>query len=72
MIASFYAFFYSHYEDYLSSSFPFGSYKLVFISPEMAVSSMSLGASMCIFSSQVLFDEKVIDQVSFLLHMLIS
>ncbi|XXG51107.1 hypothetical protein AAC387_Pa02g4956 [Persea americana] len=53
---------FSHYEDYLSSSFPFGSYKQVFISPEMAVSSMSLGASMCIFSSQVLFDEKVIDQ----------
>lgn len=64
--------FYSHYEDYLSSPFPFGSYKQVFITPEMVVSSLSLGASMCIFSSQVLFDEKVIDQVSFLLHILIS
>lgn len=30
----------------------------------MAVSSLSLGASISIFSSQVLFDEKVIDQVS--------
>lgn len=53
---------FSHYEDYLSASFPFGSYKQVFIAPEMVVSPMSLGASMCIFSSQVLFDEKVIDQ----------
>ncbi|KAK9278347.1 hypothetical protein L1049_027912 [Liquidambar formosana] len=53
---------FSHYEDYLSASFPFGSYKQVFIAPEMAISSLSLGASMSIFSSQVLFDEKVIDQ----------
>ncbi|XP_058078257.1 transcription initiation factor TFIID subunit 2 isoform X2 [Magnolia sinica] len=53
---------FSHYEDYLSTSFPFGSYKHVFITPEMAISPMSLGASMCIFSSQILFDEKVIDQ----------
>ncbi|XP_010265284.1 PREDICTED: transcription initiation factor TFIID subunit 2 isoform X2 [Nelumbo nucifera] len=53
---------FSHYEDYLSASFPFGSYKQVFIAPEIAVSSLSLGASMSVFSSQVLFDEKVIDQ----------
>ncbi|KAK3032920.1 hypothetical protein RJ639_036501 [Escallonia herrerae] len=53
---------FSHYEEYLSSSFPFGSYTQVFISPEMAVSSSSFGASMSIFSSQILFDEKVIDQ----------
>ncbi|KAK1287753.1 hypothetical protein QJS10_CPB19g01579 [Acorus calamus] len=51
-----------HYEDYLSASFPFASYKQVFIPPEMSISSMSLGASMCIFSSQILHDEKVIDQ----------
>ncbi|KAL5722272.1 hypothetical protein ACHQM5_005812 [Ranunculus cassubicifolius] len=53
---------FSHYEDYLSAPFPFGSYKQVFIKPEMAISSLSVGASMCIFSSQVLYDEKVIDQ----------
>ncbi|GMQ11180.1 hypothetical protein CsSME_00053926 [Camellia sinensis var. sinensis] len=53
---------FSHYEEYLSASFPFGSYTQVFIAPEMAISSMSLGASMTIFSSQVLYDEKVIDQ----------
>lgn len=53
---------FSHYEDYLSASFPFGSYKQVFIAPEMAISSLSFGASMGVFSSQVLFDEKVIDQ----------
>ncbi|KAJ4974000.1 hypothetical protein NE237_007174 [Protea cynaroides] len=53
---------FSHYEEYLSAPFPFGSYKQVFIAPEMAVSSLSLGASMSIFTSQVLFDEKVIDQ----------
>lgn len=54
----------SCYKDYLSVDFPFDSYTQVFIEPEMAVSSLSLGASMSIFSSQVLFDEKVIDQVS--------
>ncbi|KAJ7956578.1 transcription initiation factor TFIID subunit 2 [Quillaja saponaria] len=53
---------FSCYKDYLSANFPFESYKQVFIDPEMAVSSLSLGASMSIFSSQVLFDEKVIDQ----------
>ncbi|XP_076922819.1 transcription initiation factor TFIID subunit 2-like isoform X2 [Bidens hawaiensis] len=53
---------YSHYEHYLSTKFPFGSYTQVFINPEMAVSSLSLGASMNIFSSQILFDEKIIDQ----------
>ncbi|KAG2667311.1 hypothetical protein I3760_15G108100 [Carya illinoinensis] len=53
---------FSCYKDYLSVDFPFESYKQVFIEPEMAVSSVSLGASMSIFSSQALFDEKVIDQ----------
>ncbi|KAG1358725.1 putative Transcription initiation factor TFIID subunit 2 [Cocos nucifera] len=53
---------FSYYEDYLSTSFPFGSYKQIFIPPEMTISSMSLGASMCIFSSHLLFDDKVIDQ----------
>ncbi|XP_073310430.1 transcription initiation factor TFIID subunit 2 isoform X3 [Primulina huaijiensis] len=59
------AFFYnafSHYEDYLSASFPFGSYAQVFIAPEMAVSSCSLGASISVFSSHLLFDDKLIDQ----------
>ncbi|KAK7388774.1 hypothetical protein VNO78_23601 [Psophocarpus tetragonolobus] len=53
---------FSCYKDYLSVDFPFASYTQVFIDPEMAVSSLSLGASMSIFSSQVLFDEMVIDQ----------
>ncbi|KAH7528799.1 hypothetical protein FEM48_Zijuj05G0110600 [Ziziphus jujuba var. spinosa] len=53
---------YSFYKDYLSVNFPFGSYKQVFVEPEMAVSSLCLGASMSIFSSQILFDEKIIDQ----------
>lgn len=53
----------SHYEDYLSASFPFGSYTQVFIAPEMTVSSWSSGASMSIFSSQLLYDEKLINQV---------
>ncbi|KAH1118114.1 hypothetical protein AAZX31_17G117900 [Glycine max] len=53
---------FSCYKDYLSVDFPFDSYTQVFIEPEMAVSSLSLGASMSVFSSQVLFDEKVIDQ----------
>ncbi|GAU19050.1 hypothetical protein TSUD_193870, partial [Trifolium subterraneum] len=53
---------FSCYKDYLSVDFPFDSYKQVFLEPEMAVSSLSLGASMSIFSSQVLYDEKVIDQ----------
>ncbi|XP_023767064.1 transcription initiation factor TFIID subunit 2 isoform X2 [Lactuca sativa] len=53
---------YSHYEHYLSTKFPFGSYTQVFIDPEMAVSSLSLGASMSIFSSQILYEEKIIDQ----------
>jgi transcription initiation factor TFIID subunit 2 len=61
--------FYSCYKDYLLMDFPFESYKQVFVEPEMAVSSLSLGASMSIFSSQALFDEKVIDQVG---HSLIS
>ncbi|KAM0952687.1 putative peptidase M1, membrane alanine aminopeptidase, peptidase M4/M1, CTD superfamily [Dioscorea sansibarensis] len=51
-----------HYEDYLSMSFPFGSYKQIFILPELLTSSVNLGASMCMFSSEILFDEKVIDQ----------
>ncbi|MQL82518.1 hypothetical protein Taro_015000 [Colocasia esculenta] len=53
---------FSHYEDYLSASFPFRSYKQVFIPPESSVSLVNLGASMCIFPSNLLFDEKVIDQ----------
>ncbi|XP_031287927.1 transcription initiation factor TFIID subunit 2 [Pistacia vera] len=53
---------FSHYEAYLEAKFPFGSYKQVFLAPEMAVSSSTFGASMSIFSSQVLYDEKVIDQ----------
>ncbi|XP_060205603.1 transcription initiation factor TFIID subunit 2 isoform X2 [Lycium barbarum] len=53
---------FSYYEDYLSASFPFGSYTQVFISPEIAISSVSLGASLSIFSSQLLFDEKVINK----------
>ncbi|KAK2663584.1 hypothetical protein Ddye_002158 [Dipteronia dyeriana] len=53
---------FSHYETYLEAKFPFGSYKQVFLAPEMAVSSTTFGASMSIFSSQVLYDEKVIDQ----------
>ncbi|KAL9239420.1 hypothetical protein vseg_013745 [Gypsophila vaccaria] len=51
-----------HYETYLESSFPFGSYKQVFIAPETVISSVTLGASMAVFSSHMLFDEKVIDQ----------
>ncbi|XP_047327901.1 transcription initiation factor TFIID subunit 2-like isoform X2 [Impatiens glandulifera] len=54
---------FSHYEEYLKTSFPLGSYTQVFIPTEMAISSMSLGASMTIFSSHLLFDDKVIDQV---------
>ncbi|KAK4361969.1 hypothetical protein RND71_017210 [Anisodus tanguticus] len=53
---------FSYYEDYLSASFPFGSYTQAFISPEIAISSVSLGASLSIFSSQLLFDEKVINK----------
>lgn len=37
----------------------------------MAVSSFSLGASMSIFSSQILFDEKIIDQVGDPSHVLL-
>ncbi|KAF2325520.1 hypothetical protein GH714_029810 [Hevea brasiliensis] len=53
---------FNHYEEYLDAKFPFGSYTQVFLAPEMAVSSSSLGASISIFSSQVLYDERVIDQ----------
>lgn len=60
-----YSYIHSCYKDYLAVNFPFGSYKQVFIEPEMAVSSLSSGASMSIFSSQVLFDEKIIDQVCY-------
>jgi len=59
----------SCYKDYLAVDFPFDSYTQVFIEPETAVSALSLGASMSIFSSQVMFDEKVIDQVSSLLQL---
>ncbi|TYH08813.1 hypothetical protein ES288_A07G046700v1 [Gossypium darwinii] len=53
---------FSEYEQYLDAKFPFGSYNQVFLSPEMAISSSTVGASLCILTSQVLFDEKVIDQ----------
>ncbi|CAM8974118.1 unnamed protein product [Rhodiola kirilowii] len=53
---------FSHFENYLSAPFPFGSYKQVFIAPEMAISTHNTGASMSILSSQVLYDEKIIDQ----------
>ncbi|XP_074579970.1 transcription initiation factor TFIID subunit 2 [Curcuma longa] len=52
----------SQYEDYLSTSFPFGSYKQIFIPPELTISSWSFGASLCIFGSDILFDDSVIDQ----------
>ncbi|XP_074343481.1 transcription initiation factor TFIID subunit 2 [Apium graveolens] len=60
-VGYFYSMF-SYYEDYLGTSFPFGSYTQVFIAPEMAVSSLSVGASMSVFSSKVLYEENVIDQ----------
>ncbi|KAL6846135.1 hypothetical protein ACP4OV_023583 [Aristida adscensionis] len=53
---------YSCYEDYLAVPFPFGLYKQIFLPSEMTVSPISLGASTCIFSSDILHDEKVIDQ----------
>ncbi|XP_048137584.1 transcription initiation factor TFIID subunit 2 isoform X3 [Rhodamnia argentea] len=61
-VGFFYSAFSSHYEEYLGAKFPFGSYKQIFIAPEMTVSSSSLGASMSIFSSQVLHDENIIDK----------
>ncbi|KAL6600790.1 hypothetical protein ACP70R_045075 [Stipagrostis hirtigluma subsp. patula] len=54
---------YSCYEDYLAAPFPFGLYKQIFLPSEMTVSPTSLGASTCIFSSDILHDEKVIDQI---------
>ncbi|CAI0547843.1 unnamed protein product [Linum tenue] len=53
---------FKYYEDYLDANFPFGSYTQIFLAPEMVVTSSSLGAAMCVFSSQLLYDEKVIDQ----------
>ncbi|ESQ27774.1 hypothetical protein EUTSA_v10018013mg [Eutrema salsugineum] len=53
---------YSYYEDYLSAKFPFGFYKQVFLPPEIVVCSSSLGASLSVFSSHMLYDERVIDQ----------
>ncbi|XP_065860685.1 transcription initiation factor TFIID subunit 2 isoform X2 [Euphorbia lathyris] len=53
---------FNYYEEYLDAKFPFGSYTQIFLSPEVVVSSSSLGASISIFSSQVLYDERVIDQ----------
>ncbi|ONM54926.1 Transcription initiation factor TFIID subunit 2 [Zea mays] len=52
---------YSCYEDYLAAPFPLGLYKQIFLPSEMTVLPASLGASMCIFSSDILHDEKVID-----------
>ncbi|TVU09497.1 hypothetical protein EJB05_42973 [Eragrostis curvula] len=54
---------YSCYEDYLATPFPFGSYKQIFLPSEMTVQQTSIGASTCIFSSDILHDEKVIDQI---------
>ncbi|KAG2634965.1 hypothetical protein PVAP13_2NG321000 [Panicum virgatum] len=54
---------YSCYEDYLATPFPLGLYKQIFLPPEMTVLPTSLGASTCIFSSDILHDEKVIDQI---------
>ncbi|XP_010537431.1 PREDICTED: transcription initiation factor TFIID subunit 2 [Tarenaya hassleriana] len=54
---------YSYYEDYLSAEFPFGFYKQVFLPPEMVVSSSNWGASLSVFSSQLIYDERVIDQI---------
>ncbi|KAF7072472.1 hypothetical protein CFC21_077591 [Triticum aestivum] len=54
---------YSCYEDYLAASFPFGLYKQIFLPSEMVVSPTSFGASTCIFSADILNDEKVIDQI---------
>ncbi|XP_051187507.1 transcription initiation factor TFIID subunit 2 [Lolium perenne] len=54
---------YSCYEDYLAAAFPFGLYKQIFLPSEMVVSPMSFGASTCIFSADILNDEKVIDQI---------
>ncbi|KQJ90190.1 hypothetical protein BRADI_4g29947v3 [Brachypodium distachyon] len=54
---------YSCYEDYLAAPFPFGLYKQIFLPSEMIVSPTSFGASMCIFSSDILNEEKVIDQI---------
>ncbi|XP_078179654.1 TBP-associated factor 2 isoform X1 [Carex rostrata] len=53
---------YSYYEEYLGGPFPFGSYKQIFLPSEVLVSSTSLGASMCVFSSDLLYDERVLDQ----------
>ncbi|CAN8234934.1 unnamed protein product [Cochlearia groenlandica] len=53
---------YSYYEDYLSAKFPFGLYKQVFLPPEIVVCSSTLGASLSVFSSHMLYDERVIDQ----------
>uniref|UniRef100_A0ACD5XL59 Uncharacterized protein n=1 Tax=Avena sativa TaxID=4498 RepID=A0ACD5XL59_AVESA len=54
---------YSCYEDYLAAPFPFGLYKQIFLPSEMVVSPTSFGASTCIFSVDILNDEKVIDQI---------
>ncbi|KAM0858131.1 hypothetical protein ACQ4PT_048034 [Festuca glaucescens] len=55
---------YSCYEDYLAAPFPFGLYKQIFLPSEMVVSPTSFGASTCIFSADILNDEKVIDQAN--------
>ncbi|WCJ22004.1 Transcription initiation factor TFIID subunit 2 [Euphorbia peplus] len=53
---------FNYYEEYLNAKFPFGSYTQIFLSPEVVVSSSSVGASISFFSSQILYDERVIDQ----------
>lgn len=54
---------FSFYEEYLAATFPFGSYTQVFIDSETALSSTCVGASVSTFSSHLLYDERVIDQV---------
>ena len=44
--------FHSEYGQYLDAKFPVGSYKQVFLAPEMAISSSTFGASLSILSSQ--------------------
>ncbi|KAJ3677402.1 hypothetical protein LUZ60_003126 [Juncus effusus] len=54
---------YSCYEEYLGVKFPFGCYKQIFLPSEILISSASFGASICVFSSDLLYDERVLDQI---------